>query len=170
MARLYAPAVHILALAAFIGWVTAGALDWRDALLVAVAVLIVTCPCALGLAVPAVQVGAIGRLLKQGIYVKSGDALERLARVDTVVFDKTGTLTLGRPRLAGIDGGSDEDLALAAAMARRSTHPLALALAEAVPDASNVDGVVEIADRRTLTREDVPVADSVTYIQQKIQG
>lgn len=145
VARLYAPAVHILALAAFIGWVTAGALDWRDALLVAVAVLIVTCPCALGLAVPAVQVGAIGRLLKQGIYVKSGDALERLARVDTVVFDKTGTLTLGRPRLAGIDGGSDEDLALAAAMARRSTHPLALALAEAVPDASNVDGVVEIA-------------------------
>ncbi|NQW12423.1 MAG: cadmium-translocating P-type ATPase [Alphaproteobacteria bacterium] len=143
VARLYAPAVHVLALLAFVGWMTVGALDWRDALLVAVAVLIVTCPCALGLAVPAVQVGAVGRLLKHGVYVKSGDALERLARIDTVVFDKTGTLTLGRPRLAGMDGGSDDDLVVAAGMARRSTHPLARALTDAVPGAPAVDGVVE---------------------------
>lgn len=131
VSRIYAPVIHSVALAAFVGWMALGGADWREALMIAVAVLIVTCPCALGLAVPAVQVGAVGRLLKRGAYVKSGDALERLARVDTVVFDKTGTLTLGRPRLEGIDGGSPDTLSVAATLARRSTHPLARALVAA---------------------------------------
>lgn len=131
VSRIYAPAIHALALAAFAGWMALGGADWRHALMIAVAVLIVTCPCALGLAVPAVQVGAVGRLLKRGAYVKSGDALERLARIDTVVFDKTGTLTLGRPRLDGIDGAGAEALEPAARLARRSTHPLARALVAA---------------------------------------
>ena len=138
VARIYAPVVHALALAAFSYWISIGGLDWRDALMIAVAVLIVTCPCALGLAVPAVQVGAVGRLLKRGVYVKSGDALERLCAVDTVVFDKTGTLTLGTPSLEGIDGGTAVDAAAAASLAALSRHPLAKALADAV-DCSGVD-------------------------------
>ena len=99
IARLYAPAVHGLALATFLGWTLIGGIAWQTALLYAVAVLIITCPCALGLAVPAVQVIASGRLLRKGVLLKSATALERLAEVDTIVLDKTGTLTLGHPTL-----------------------------------------------------------------------
>lgn len=126
VARLYSPVVHLTALAAFLGWMVLGGLAWQAALLIAVAVLIITCPCALGLAVPAVQVVASGLLLKRGILMKAADALERLAEVDTIVFDKTGTLTLGRPELLG--SPSAEDLAAAAALASGSRHPLSRAL------------------------------------------
>ncbi len=97
VARRYAPAVHGLALVTFIAWLFFA--PWQAAMLNAVAVLIITCPCALGLAVPVVQVIASGRLMRRGILLKSATALERLATVDTVVFDKTGTLTLGRLEL-----------------------------------------------------------------------
>ena len=123
-ARLYAPVVHGLALLAFAGWWGFGGLPFRDALLIGVAVLIITCPCALGLAVPAVQVVACNRLLRNGVLVKAGDALERLAAVDTVLLDKTGTLTFGRPEITGRDGLRDEDLSLAASLAGASRHPL----------------------------------------------
>jgi Cu2+-exporting ATPase len=142
MARGYAPVVHLLALAAFLGWVLLGGMAWQPALLIAVAVLIVTCPCALGLAVPAVQVIASGRLLKRGVLLKSGTALERLAHVDTVVFDKTGTLTRGRPELRA-DGADADDLRAAARLAGASTHPLARAIGRAAPDAPVLDGVRE---------------------------
>ena len=127
-ARLYAPAVHILAGLAFAGWMIAGA-GWEHALLIAVATLIITCPCALGLAVPVVQVVASGLLMSKGILLKSGDGLERLAEVDEVVFDKTGTLTLGAPVLTNADEISAEVLSRAAALAAKSRHPLAQALA-----------------------------------------
>ena len=123
-ARLYAPVVHSLALLALAGWWGYGGLPFRDALLIGVSVLIITCPCALGLAVPAVQVVACNRLLKHGVLVKAGDALERLAAVDTVLLDKTGTLTFGRPEIVGRDTLSDDDLALAASLAGASRHPL----------------------------------------------
>jgi len=142
VARLYAPVVHLLALAAFLGWVLLGGLAWQPALLIAVAVLIVTCPCALGLAVPAVQVIASGRLMKRGILLKSGTALERLAEVDTVVFDKTGTLTEGRPELHRADV-DDDDLRAAARLAGVSRHPLARALCRAAPDVPVAEGVQE---------------------------
>ena len=140
VARLYAPVVHGLALVTFLGWLAAGA-AWQQALLTAVAVLIITCPCALALAVPVVQVIASGRLLRRGILIKSGTALERLASVERVVFDKTGTLTLGRPELTG--KYADTDLRLAASLAAASKHPLARALAAAAP----APGVREVPGR-----------------------
>src|SRR5918997_7166755 len=100
--RLYVPFVHAAAALTLLGWLLAGA-GWHGAILAAVAVLIITCPCALGLAIPAVQVVAAGALFRDGVLLNSGDALERLAGVDTVVFDKTGTLTLPEPALAGGD-------------------------------------------------------------------
>jgi Cu2+-exporting ATPase len=130
-ARIYAPAVHILAAATFLAWIALSNVGWEEALMNAVAVLIITCPCALGLAVPVVQVVAVGRLLRGGILVKSGDALERLAEAKTVVFDKTGTLTLGRLVLDEAGAISIGDLALAAGMAAASRHPLSRALVEA---------------------------------------
>lgn len=136
-AALYVPVVHAAALLTFAGGWMVG-LGPREALIRAVAVLIVTCPCALGLAVPAVQITASARLFRRGVLVKSGAALERLAEVDHVVFDKTGVLTLGRPRL--IDP-IPRLVALVAPLARASRHPLARALAEAAgmgPVASDV--------------------------------
>lgn len=127
-ASIYVPAVHGLAAAVFVGWLAAGA-SLSVALTNAIALLIVTCPCALGLAVPAVQIVATGRLFKRGILVKSGDALERLSEIDTAVFDKTGTLTIGRPALKDETRIGPETLAAAARLARASRHPLARALA-----------------------------------------
>ena len=129
-ARFYAPAVHLTALAAFLGWLLLGA-GWERSLIVAITVLIITCPCALGLAVPAVQVVAAGALFRRGLLLNSGEALERLAEAGTIVFDKTGTLTDPRPKLANGAEIAPEDLALAGSLALVSKHPLAKAIAEA---------------------------------------
>ncbi|ESQ77660.1 heavy metal translocating P-type ATPase [Asticcacaulis sp. AC402] len=134
VAELYAPVVHGLALTTFIGWLVwdalmGSSLRWEEALLKAMAVLIITCPCALGLAVPVVHVLASSHLFSRGILVKSGDALEALAEVDTVVFDKTGTLTRGEPQWVNTHVLTGADLALATAMAAQSRHPLSQALA-----------------------------------------
>jgi Cu2+-exporting ATPase len=130
-ARAYAPAVHTLAITAFAGWMLAGA-GWHQSMMIAVAVLIITCPCALGLAVPAAQVVAAGALMRRGVLVKDGSALERLAEADTVRFDKTGTLTLGRPTPVGQLELADEEARVALALARASRHPIARALASAL--------------------------------------
>jgi len=140
-AALYVPVVHAAALATFAGGWALG-LEPREALIRAVAVLIVTCPCALGLAVPAVQVVASARLFRRGVLVKSGAALERLAEIDHVVFDKTGVLTEGRPALVG---ASLSIIALAAPLARASSHPMARAVARAAGDGPLATEVVEHA-------------------------
>jgi P-type Cu2+ transporter len=129
-ARLYAPLVHLTALTTFLGWIAFG-VNWQQALVIAITVLIITCPCALGLAVPAVQVVAASAMFRRGVMLNSGDALERLAEIDTVVFDKTGTLTLPKPSLANKDDIAPEDLTLAGALALASKHPLARAVAVA---------------------------------------
>ncbi|WP_281301929.1 MULTISPECIES: heavy metal translocating P-type ATPase [unclassified Iodidimonas] len=126
IARFYAPLVHLLAAGSFIGWMLAGA-DWYQSLMISVAVLIITCPCALGLAVPVVQVVASGMLLRLGVLVKSPDGLERLAGIDLVVFDKTGTLSHGHAALIGSLSPKGDDR-FAAALARQSQHPLSKAL------------------------------------------
>ncbi|MFM2279338.1 MAG: hypothetical protein RLZZ444_1569, partial [Pseudomonadota bacterium] len=126
-ARLYSPVVHLLALTSFLAWGILGG-DWKQAMLVAISVLIITCPCALGLAVPVVQVVAAGRLFKNGIMVKEGSAMERLAEASQVLFDKTGTLTIGRPRLENGDAIAPRDFAIAAGLAAHSRHPLSRAL------------------------------------------
>lgn len=125
--RFYTPVVHLLALSAFAGWVAAG-LSVHQAVLIATTVLIITCPCALALAVPVVQVIASGRLFRQGIFLKSGDALERLSVVDRAVFDKTGTLTLGLPELKNVGALTAQQYQLAASLAQYSRHPLSKAL------------------------------------------
>ncbi|RKF14615.1 cadmium-translocating P-type ATPase [Roseovarius spongiae] len=129
-AKLYAPGVHILSALAFVGWYLY-TFDIRTALNIAAAVLIITCPCALGLAVPAVTTAASGRLFRRGMLIKSATALERLAEVDTVVFDKTGTLTTGAPVLENLHDLDDEAAAVALALAMGSSHPLSRALVQA---------------------------------------
>ncbi|MBI1212629.1 MAG: cadmium-translocating P-type ATPase [Alphaproteobacteria bacterium] len=129
-AALYVPLVHGAALSVFLGSLLFGE-EVRVALTSAISLLIITCPCAMGLAVPAVQVVATSRLYRRGLLVKSGDALERLAEADTALLDKTGTLTTGRPDLLRRDSLPSNVLAEAAKLARASRHPLARALANA---------------------------------------
>jgi Cu2+-exporting ATPase len=142
VARSYTPAVHLLAAGTFLLWWGVLGAAWQQALVYAVAVLIITCPCALGIAVPAVQVAAAGALMRRGVLVTSGTAFERLAEADAAVLDKTGTLTRGRPAL--LPGAwTAEDLRAAAALAAASRHPLARALAATAPEVPTAPEVVE---------------------------
>ncbi|MEM8576124.1 MAG: heavy metal translocating P-type ATPase [Pseudomonadota bacterium] len=145
--RAYAPVVHTLAALAFVGWMIAGA-GWHQSLVIAIAVLIITCPCAMGLAVPTAQVVASGALLKRGLLVKDGSALERLAEVDVALFDKTGTLTLGEPRPV-ITSLDDDARAIALGLAQHSRHPLSQGLAQGLREESvqpaTIDDVIERA-------------------------
>ncbi|MBE9477067.1 MAG: heavy metal translocating P-type ATPase, partial [Proteobacteria bacterium] len=126
-AQIYAPLVHLLAFAAFLFWQFYTG-DTRLAIGIATAVLIITCPCALGLAVPAVMTAASGRLYRAGILIRDGAALERLVDIDTVVFDKTGTLTTGE--MTVIQAPKADTLWLAASLASYSDHPLSKAVAQ----------------------------------------
>lgn len=129
--RLYAPAVHTLSALTFAGWLLAGA-GIYESLQIAVAVLIITCPCALGLAVPVAQVVASGALMRAGILVKDGSALERLAEADRVLLDKTGTVTLGRPQPVDLGNLNPDDRPAVLALAQASAHPLSRSLARAL--------------------------------------
>ena len=142
-AALYVPLVHTLSAGTLVGWLLLGSAGLHGALIHAIAVLIITCPCALGLAVPAVQIIATGRLFDAGVLVKSGDALERLAEADIVVFDKTGTLTA--PDSLALDRTALDPavLARAATLARASRHPLAQALSRAAGPGPVAEGVHE---------------------------
>ena len=151
-AQLYSPVVHAAAFLTFLGWMAATG-DWHRAIGVAIAVLIITCPCALGLAVPIVQVVAARRLFENGIMVKDGSGLERLAEADMAAFDKTGTLTLGRPRLAGQERLDPDKLALAAALAAHSRHPLSRALAAAGANDRAVPHLSDISEHPGLGLE-----------------
>ncbi len=143
-AGLYSPLVHILSFGAFGYWMWATGGDVRYAINISAAVLIITCPCALGLAVPAVVTSASGRLFRKGLLIKAGTALERLAEVDTVVFDKTGTLTMGAPEVTNLGDLPAEAVAVAAGLAAGSSHPLARALAGTAGMPAAVSDVREV--------------------------
>jgi P-type Cu2+ transporter len=140
--RLYAPVVHATALFTMIGWLIAGA-SLHDSVITAIAVLIITCPCALGLAIPTVQTIAAGAMFRAGVLINSGDAIERVAEVGHVIFDKTGTLTL--PELDVVNSASvpADVFALAGRLALASHHPVAAALARAAGAKSPLPGVTE---------------------------
>ena len=146
-AAIYAPAVHILGAGTLVGWLAVGA-SWDQSLTYAIAVLIITCPCALALAVPAVQVAASSRLFSSGIIVKAADGLERIAETDAIVFDKTGTLTSGNMKLVNGDNIPDAVLQKAASLAIASRHPYARAVVSAASQRGlqigPADGVREI--------------------------
>ena len=153
-AAVFVPAVVGIALLTFIAtWLVKG--DWTVALMHAVAVLVIACPCALGLATPAAIMVGMGKAVKHGIWFKDAAAMEEAAHVDAVVLDKTGTLTEGRPQVAAVycvpDSGFDEDTLyrIAAAVEQNAAHPLARAIVSAaqargldIPAAQNAQTVV----------------------------
>ncbi len=144
LSALWTPVVHAVALLTFGGWWLIAGADLPTSLLHAVTVLIIACPCAIGLAIPAVQVAAIGGLLRRGVLVRSGSALERMATADRMVFDKTGTLTGGRPELTA--GPSDPALIrAAAALAMASRHPLSQVIGKRFRTDAVANEVAEVA-------------------------
>lgn len=142
VSRLYAPMVHIAALATALCWLANGS-SFHDALITAICVLIITCPCALALAVPTVQVVASGALFRAGILLNSADSIERLAEIDTIVFDKTGTLTSPSQRVINLTQIPSSLIDLAANLARASTHPLARAIARERPNGITLEAKEE---------------------------
>jgi len=142
LSAVWTPLVHAVALLTLFGWWLIVGADLPTAILHAVTVLIIACPCAIGLAIPAVQVAAIGGLLRRGILVRSGDALDRLAKIDHVVFDKTGTLTDGRPELVSMPA-DPVALRFAASLAGASRHPFARAIARRLGGGSPVENLIE---------------------------
>jgi Cu2+-exporting ATPase len=172
-ARFYAPAVHLTAALTFVGWWLAGA-SLHDAVVTAIAVLIITCPCALALAIPAVQVVASGALFRCGVILNAGDAIERLGEADTVIFDKTGTLTLPEPRVIDAAAIEPELLQIAARLALSSRHPLAVALAREVASpipydrateepGQGVRAMIDGVEARLGSAEFCSVAQAATY-------
>lgn len=146
MAQIYAPAVHLLAALTFVGWMIATSGDWHASLYTAIAVLIVTCPCALGLAVPVVHVIGASRLFEAGILMKDGSAIERLAEADKAIFDKTGTLTTGTPGVLKSTIDHKPISGVAKALALNSTHPASSALADHLRwwPALKITGITEL--------------------------
>jgi Cu+-exporting ATPase len=151
VSQIFVPTVLLIALATLIGWWLYGA-PMETALINAVAVLVIACPCALGLATPTAIMAGTGVAARHGILIKDAEALERAHEVSSVVFDKTGTLTSGTPRIAhfrAVNGDEDALLKLAGALQRGSEHPLA----KAVLDAAAERGlhVADVSDSQSLT-------------------
>ncbi|UGA44667.1 heavy metal translocating P-type ATPase [Bradyrhizobium quebecense] len=140
--RLYAPVVHATAFLTLLGWLAYGA-TFHDSIVTAIAVLIITCPCALGLAIPAVQTVASGTLFGSGVLLNAGDAIERIAEVDRVIFDKTGTLTLPELDVTNFASIPDDVIELAGRLALSSRHPVAAAVARAAGAAAPLPGIEE---------------------------
>jgi Cu+-exporting ATPase len=160
VAAVFVPVVVLIALGTFCVWLATGATA-AAAIINAVSVLVIACPCALGLATPAAILAGTGAGARQGILLRNADAIERAAKVNTVVFDKTGTLTLGQPKLVDVQALGPESrekiLGIAAALAAGDTHPLSVAL--------RMPGVAPAANFRALPGRGVEGSvDGVRYI------
>ncbi|HPD98935.1 MAG TPA: copper-translocating P-type ATPase [Candidatus Saccharibacteria bacterium] len=130
ISNIFVPAVLIIAILTFVAWFVLLGADLVTAMLFAVAVIIIACPCALGLATPTALMVGTGRGAKLGILIKSGEVLEAANDIQTVVFDKTGTITIGKPVVTDIVGNEKSILSLAASLEHSSEHPLATAILE----------------------------------------
>ncbi|WP_460155596.1 heavy metal translocating P-type ATPase [Pseudomonas sp. S2_H10] len=151
VSQVFVPTVLVIALATLIGWLLYGA-PMETALINAVAVLVIACPCALGLATPTAIMAGTGVAARYGILIKDAEALERAHEVSAVVFDKTGTLTSGAPRIAhlsAVDGDEASLLQLAGALQRGSEHPLAKAVLDACAERGMK--VADVSDSQSLT-------------------
>ena len=179
-AAVFVPAVVGIALLTFIAtWLVKG--DWTVALMHAVAVLVIACPCALGLATPAAIMVGMGKAVKHGIWLKDAAAMEEAAHVDAVVLDKTGTLTEGRPQVAAVycvpDSGFDEDdlYRIAAAVEQNAAHPLARAIVSAaqargleIPAAQNAQTVVGAGITAEVEGEGLVKAGKLDFAELKL--
>lgn len=175
ISRVFVPVVVVLALVTFAGWMLAGGGAVRAAT-AAVAVLIIACPCAMGLAIPTAVMVASGRAAEMGLLIKGGEALEKLRGIDTVVLDKTGTVTEGRPRVTATTL-DDTALRLAAAAERRSEHPLGravVAFAESrgvqTPDAQDFRSVTGKGVWARADDHDVLVGNETFLREQNVEA
>ncbi|WP_223529695.1 heavy metal translocating P-type ATPase [Pseudomonas sp. BF-B-26] len=151
VSQVFVPTVLLIALATLIGWWLYGA-PMETALINAVAVLVIACPCALGLATPTAIMAGTGVAARHGILIKDAEALERAHEVSAVVFDKTGTLTSGTPRIAHLSAINHDEAALlqmAGALQRGSEHPLAKAVLDACAERGLT--VADVSDSQSLT-------------------
>lgn len=181
-ASFFVPAVLLVAILTAVAWALIGpAPSLGHAVVNAIAVLIIACPCALGLATPMSILVGTGRGAQAGVLVKSAEALERFEKVDTLIVDKTGTLTEGKPRLAGVRvaPGVDEQMALglAAAVERASEHPLAAAIVTgahergvALPSADRFESITGLGARAVVSGEEVVVGNSVFLEQEGVDA
>jgi Cu+-exporting ATPase len=174
ISAIFVPSVLALAALTCAGWLVMDH-TWTQSAVAAVAVLIIACPCAMGLAVPTAVMVATGRAAEFGILIKGGEVLEKLHSVSTVVLDKTGTVTEGRPRVTDADV-DDEALRLAAAAERRSEHPLARAVftyAEsrglALSEATAFEAVLSRGIRATVDRHSVLVGNAAFLIENNVR-
>ena len=179
-AAVFVPAVVGIALLTFIAtWLVKG--DWTVALMHAVAVLVIACPCALGLATPAAIMVGMGKAVKHGIWFKDAAAMEEAAHVDAVVLDKTGTLTEGRPQVAAVycvpDSGFDEDALyrLAAAVEQNAAHPLARTIVSAaqargleIPTAQNAQTIVGAGITAEVEGAGLVKAGKLDFVELKL--
>ncbi len=138
-AQIYAPAVHLLAAIAFVVWLYITKGNFNLSINIAISVLIITCPCALGLAVPVAHVVGASRLLRKGVLMRDGSALERMAEADCVVFDKTGTITTGNPMVEVVDSLSGLQRRIIRTLSSSSYHPLSKAISRYFIDTEEIE-------------------------------
>ena len=150
---IFVPVVLMIAILTFLIWYVFIGHDVANSLIFAVSVVVIACPCALGLATPTALMVGTGRGAKMGILIKNGEVLEKVNAVDTVVFDKTGTITVGKPKVTDIIGNKKQVLTLAAQLEANSEHPLALAINEEA-QAQKID-VPTVSDFQALSGKGV---------------
>lgn len=150
---VFVPVVLMIAILTFLIWYVFIGHDVANSLIFAVSVVVIACPCALGLATPTALMVGTGRGAKMGILIKNGEVLEKVNAVDTVVFDKTGTITVGKPKVTDIVGDKKQVLTLAAQLEASSEHPLALAINEEA-QAQKID-VPTVSDFQALSGKGV---------------